>query len=150
MPSDAHLRTRQLCDILAGACLLKTVLEEAGAADADPEVAEVIADSIDPLVDQIWQLNPGTDSRRGRGVRVCGMQTGISLSITHADLDRLHALVKDRNAPQKHVWPAQIVLLTAVERTVRLSMTAALGWASAASHTKQSGQILGQRVETSR
>jgi hypothetical protein len=32
---------------------LKTVLEEAGAADADPEVAEVIADSIDPLVDQI-------------------------------------------------------------------------------------------------
>jgi transposase len=28
-------------------------------------------------------------------------------------LDRLQALVKDRNAPQKHVWRAQIVLLTA-------------------------------------
>ena len=40
------------------------------------------------------------------------MRTGISLSITAADLDRLHALVKDRNAPQKHVWRAQIVLLT--------------------------------------
>ena len=40
------------------------------------------------------------------------MRTGISLSITAADLGRLHALVKDRNAPQKHVWRAQIVLLT--------------------------------------
>ncbi len=40
------------------------------------------------------------------------MRTGISLSITAADLDRLHALVKERNAPQKHVWRAQIVLLT--------------------------------------
>jgi transposase len=48
----------------------------------------------------------------GRGVRVWGMRTGISLSVTAADLDRLHALVKDRNAPQKHVWRAQIVLLT--------------------------------------
>jgi transposase len=28
-------------------------------------------------------------------------------------MDRLRALVKDRNAPQKHVWRAQIVLLTA-------------------------------------
>ena len=41
------------------------------------------------------------------------MRTGISLSITRADLDRLQALVKDRNAPQKHVWRARIVLLTA-------------------------------------
>ena len=30
-----------------------TVLEEASAAVADPKIAEVIADSIDPLVDQI-------------------------------------------------------------------------------------------------
>ena len=29
------------------------------------------------------------------------------------DLDRLRALVKDRNAPEKHVWRAQIVLLSA-------------------------------------
>jgi transposase len=41
------------------------------------------------------------------------MRTGISLSVTPADLDRLCSLVKDRNAPQKHVWRAQIVLLSA-------------------------------------
>ena len=41
------------------------------------------------------------------------MRTGVTLSVTSADLDRLRALVKDRNAPQKHVWRAQIVLLSA-------------------------------------
>jgi transposase len=41
------------------------------------------------------------------------MRAGISLSITPADMDRLQALVKDGNAPQKHVWRARIVLLTA-------------------------------------
>src|SRR5271167_5127970 len=41
------------------------------------------------------------------------MRAGISLSITAADMDRLQAVVKDRNAPQKHVWRAQIVVLTA-------------------------------------
>jgi len=41
------------------------------------------------------------------------MRPGISVSVTPADLDRLRALVKDRNAPQKHVWRAQIVLLSA-------------------------------------
>src|SRR5208282_4994299 len=41
------------------------------------------------------------------------MRTGISLSVTPADRDRLRDLVKDRNAPQKHVWRAQIVLLSA-------------------------------------
>jgi hypothetical protein len=46
-------------------------------------------------------------------MRVCGMRTGVSLSITSADVDRLSVLVKDRNAPQKHVWRAQIVLLSA-------------------------------------
>jgi transposase len=45
-------------------------------------------------------------------MRVCGMRTGISLSVTPADLDRLRDLVKDRNAAQKHVWRAQIVLLS--------------------------------------
>ena len=46
-------------------------------------------------------------------MRVCGMRTGVSISVAAADLDWLHALVKDRNAPQKHVWRAQIVLLSA-------------------------------------
>jgi transposase len=46
-------------------------------------------------------------------VRVCGRRTGISLSVTAADMERLRNLVKDRNAPQKHVWQTQIVLLSA-------------------------------------
>ena len=41
------------------------------------------------------------------------MRTGISFSVAPADKDRLRALVGDRNAPQKHVWRAQIVLLSA-------------------------------------
>jgi hypothetical protein len=42
------------------------------------------------------------------------MRTGIILSVTHADLDSAsRALVKDRNEPQKRVWRAQIVLLSA-------------------------------------
>jgi hypothetical protein len=40
------------------------------------------------------------------------MRPGICISVTPPDLDRLRALVKDRNAPQKHVWRAQIVLLS--------------------------------------
>jgi Homeodomain-like domain len=41
------------------------------------------------------------------------MRAGISFSITPADADRLRALVQRRNAPQKHVWRARIVLLSA-------------------------------------
>ena len=41
------------------------------------------------------------------------MRSGISLSVTPADIDQLRAVVRDRNAPQKHVWRAQIVLLSA-------------------------------------
>ena len=41
------------------------------------------------------------------------MRTSVSLSVTSAAMDRLRNLVKDRNAPQKHVWRAQIVLLSA-------------------------------------
>ncbi len=40
------------------------------------------------------------------------MRAGISLSVSSADIRRLKALVQDRNAPQKHVWRAEIVLLT--------------------------------------
>jgi hypothetical protein len=47
------------------------------------------------------------------------MRTGISISVTAADLDRLRGLVKDRNAPQKHVWRAQIVLLSVEVRNER-------------------------------
>ena len=41
------------------------------------------------------------------------MRTGISITVTRADRRRLKALVEDRNAPQKHVWRAEIVLFTA-------------------------------------
>jgi transposase len=41
------------------------------------------------------------------------MRTGVSVSVALADRARLQALLKDRNAPQKYVWRAQIVLLTA-------------------------------------
>jgi transposase len=41
------------------------------------------------------------------------MRTGISFTVSPADRRRLRAVVKDRNAPQKHVWRAEIVLLTA-------------------------------------
>ena len=41
------------------------------------------------------------------------MRTGISITITSADRVRLEAVVKDRNAPQKHAWRAAIVLLSA-------------------------------------
>src|SRR6202522_4311674 len=40
------------------------------------------------------------------------MRAGKSLSVSSADTRRLKALVRDRNAPQKHVWRAEIVLLT--------------------------------------
>ena len=40
------------------------------------------------------------------------MRTGISIEVTPPDRHRLEAIVRDRNAPQKHVWRAHIVLLT--------------------------------------
>jgi hypothetical protein len=41
------------------------------------------------------------------------MRTGIKVQVSAADRTQLDAIVADRNAPQKHVWRAQIVLLTA-------------------------------------
>ena len=41
------------------------------------------------------------------------MRTGISFTVSPTDRRPLEALVRDRNAPQKHVWRAAIVLLTA-------------------------------------
>jgi transposase len=40
------------------------------------------------------------------------MRKGVSITVTLADRDRLEAIVRDRNSPQKHVWRARIVLLT--------------------------------------
>jgi len=41
------------------------------------------------------------------------MRTGISITLSSADRKRLQTIVKDRNAAQKHVWRAGIVLLSA-------------------------------------
>ena len=41
------------------------------------------------------------------------MRTGKSISVSPTDRRQLQALIKDRNAAQKHVWRAEIVLFTA-------------------------------------
>jgi transposase len=41
------------------------------------------------------------------------MRTGISFQVSPSDRHRLEALVRDRNTAQKHVWRAEIVLLSA-------------------------------------
>jgi transposase len=41
------------------------------------------------------------------------MRSGISISVSAADRRRLEAIVIGRNTPQKHVWRARIILLTA-------------------------------------
>src|SRR5271154_878127 len=46
-------------------------------------------------------------------MRVWPMRTGISITLRPGDRRRLKALARDRNAPQKHVWRARIVLLSA-------------------------------------
>src|ERR1700756_4815860 len=48
-----------------------------------------------------------------RNVRVWRMRTGISITVKASDRKRLKAILKNRNAPQKHVWRAEIVLLSA-------------------------------------
>ncbi|ASY61141.1 Mobile element protein (plasmid) [Sinorhizobium sp. CCBAU 05631] len=41
------------------------------------------------------------------------MRTGIAFTVSPTDRQRLRALISDRNAPQKHVWRAEIILLSA-------------------------------------
>jgi hypothetical protein len=41
------------------------------------------------------------------------MRAGVAVELSAADRQHLAAIVSDRNSPQKHVWRAQIVLLTA-------------------------------------
>jgi transposase len=53
------------------------------------------------------------DSHGLAGVRVFGMRNGIIIDVSTADRARLEAVVANRNSPQKHVWRARIILLTA-------------------------------------
>jgi len=41
------------------------------------------------------------------------MRQGINVDVSAADRVRLEAVVADRNSPQKHVWRARLILLTA-------------------------------------
>src|SRR3954466_14685035 len=65
------------------------------------------------LVDQISRLNPRWDSRWVWGMRFWGMRPGVTIALSAFDRRRLEAIVGTRNAPQKHAWRAQIVLLSA-------------------------------------
>lgn len=40
------------------------------------------------------------------------MRSGIEMSVTASDRERLEAIVAARGSPQKHVWRARIVLLS--------------------------------------
>jgi transposase len=46
-------------------------------------------------------------------MRIWRMRTGISFILSDGDRQRLDAIVAGRNTPQKHVWRARIVLLSA-------------------------------------
>jgi len=46
-------------------------------------------------------------------VRVCCMREGVTVELSADDRQQLAAIAADRNSPQKHVWRALIVLLTA-------------------------------------
>ena len=48
-------------------------------------------------------------------MRICGMRPGVTIALSAFDRRRLEAIVGNRNAPQKHAWRAEIVLLSAGE-----------------------------------
>src|SRR6478752_281324 len=63
------------------------------------------------------------------------MRTGVRVELKTDDRQRLVATIADRNSPQKHVWRAQIVLLTAdgcgtaeIMRRTDTSKTAVWRW----------------------
>jgi len=63
------------------------------------------------------------------------MRKGITIEVTPADRARLQSIIRDRNSPQKHVWRAQIIVLTAdgvgttaIARTVGKGKTVVWRW----------------------
>lgn len=70
-----------------------------------------------------------------RCVRALGMRTGIFFEVSVAARRQLEAIVADGNTPQKHVWRARIVLLSAagtgtstIMREAGVSKTAVWRW----------------------
>ena len=68
------------------------------------------------------------------------MRTGIVVGVTAADRQQLAAIVADRNSRQKHVWRAQIVLLTADEGIQPSELSLMLG-ASRTSGTRIADEL---------
>jgi transposase len=76
------------------------------------------------------------------------VRKGISVPVTPADRVRLEAIVRDRNSPQKHVWRARIVLLTAdgqgtnaISRAVGKDKTVVWRWQERFMHEGVAGLI---------
>src|SRR3954468_10836864 len=68
-------------------------------------------------------------------MRIWGMRPGVTIALSAFDRRRLEAIVGNRNAPQKHAWRAQIVLLSAgglgtveIMRRTGKSKTCVLRW----------------------
>jgi transposase len=81
-------------------------------------------------------------------VRIWRMRSGISITVAAADHIRLEAIVTDRNARQKYVWRARIVLLTvdglgthAIMAATGKSKTTVWHWQERFSETGVSGLL---------
>ena len=75
------------------------------------------------------------DSLGAVAVRVLAMRTEITIELNAADRARLEAIEADRNTPQKHVWRARIVYLSAdgvgtneIRRRTGVSKTCVWRW----------------------
>jgi hypothetical protein len=79
--------------------------------DVSPQRLQIAPHGEEGAGDQFKSMSSGMSVISGGSMRVCGIRTGVCLSLSPADLDRLVGLVKgsSRAAPQKHVWRAQIV-----------------------------------------
>ena len=76
------------------------------------------------------------------------MRKGITIEVTPADRGRLQSIIRDRNSPQKHVWRARIVLLsadgigtTAIMRAVGKGKTVVWRWQERFMHEGVAGLI---------
>ena len=76
------------------------------------------------------------------------MRKGITIEVTPADRARLQSIIQDRNSPQKHVWRARIIVLTAegkgttaVRRAVGKGKTVVWRWQERFMHEGVDGLI---------
>lgn len=64
-------------------------------------------------MDNILHKSPFWDSLLSFVMRFSVMRIGIMFEVSPSDRLRLERVVRDRNAAQKHVWRASIILLSA-------------------------------------